>query len=59
MANVSHSQAGRPRDSRVGGPSGQARGLAPGLSLQQLDADRWVVDVDARDAEVAQERLAQ
>lgn len=24
-----------------------------GLSLQQLDADGWVVDVDARDSEVA------
>ncbi len=33
--------------------------LRAGLSLDQLDADRWVVDVDARDAEVAQERLAQ
>jgi hypothetical protein len=33
--------------------------LRAGLPLQQVDADRWIVDVDARDPEVAQERLAQ
>ena len=27
--------------------------LHAGLPLQQLDADSWVVDVDARDPEVA------
>jgi len=33
--------------------------LRAGLPLQQLHADRWVVDVDSCDPEVAQERVAQ